>query len=120
MNIRRDGRPSLIERLPIEAGSVARTADWGLAGHPALATLIGTPTHLSESAQRDLLRSVRETLEETLDIASAGATVTRDLLLIRLLHHDAETLRSALQHLWQQLRPPLMDCVPSLPRIWAT
>lgn len=120
LNIRRDGRPWLIERLPIQAGSAATQADWGLAGQPALATLIGTLTHVSEPEQRELLNAVREMLNEHPALSSAGATVTRNLLLIRLLHHDAEALCHALQRLWQHLRPALLDCAPSLPRIWAT
>ncbi|WP_158227091.1 urease accessory protein UreD [Mangrovitalea sediminis] len=116
LSIRRNGRPWLIERTPIHADSSAISAPWGLDGKPALATLAGTLTHLNDSEQRELLAEVREQLGGW----SAGATVTRDLLLVRLLHSDAEALRHVLQRLWQHLRPALMNCAPSLPRIWAT
>lgn len=112
----RDGSPWLLERMPLQATPELLESPWGLGGHPLFATAVATLDHLPAPAQRDLLVLARENLGDP----GGGATLTRDLLIVRLLGHDSETVRQQLIALWGLLRPQLFGRAACPPRIWAT
>ncbi len=83
----------------------------GLRGQAVQATLLAFPCtekHL-ESARNQLT-------ESTL----TGATLIDDLLVIRALNNNSESLKKQLTKIWQTLRPIMLDRPAVLPRIWAT
>ncbi|WP_242612477.1 urease accessory protein UreD [Corticibacter populi] len=110
LQVWRNGRPLLHERLRIKDGALAK-----LGGHPLLATLVAAPA----SAMH--LELARDVLASGLPgHAPAGATLLDEVLVVRLLHHDNIALQAVLQQLWMALRPALLGLAPCPPRIWAT
>ncbi|MFE8072302.1 urease accessory protein UreD [Marinobacteraceae bacterium S3BR75-40.1] len=117
LRIMRDGHPLLIERMPLEGGADAMTAPWGLDDHGVFTTLIAQLDHLGEADRDQLLRDTRAELEP---LPRAGATITRELLLVRALASDAQQVRTTLQTLWVRMRPAVIGAAPCPPRIWTT
>lgn len=116
LELYREGRPWLLERMPLRANRDLLQSPWALDGHSVFATAVATLTHLDSATQKDVLAEARARLGS----ANAGVTVTRDLLVARLLDNDSEALRNSLIALWQGLRKPVMDRPAGAPRIWAT
>jgi len=108
----RDQRPLLIERLRITAAADLDGAA-GLRGHPVSATLIATP------ASRDQLTLVQAYLTDEAEIL-ASTTLIDDVLLLRVLAHDAARATRILRGAWALLREPLLGIPACPPRIWAT
>ena len=107
----RDGRPLLVDRLRIDGESVARGALCDLAGHHAVGTLLAYP---ADAALLALVRGVRS--EE----AQVAATLVDGVLMCRALAGQAETVRRTFVAMWQAIRPCLLGVEAVLPRIWAT
>lgn len=112
LQVRRDGRPLLMERLRIdEAGDLDGAS--GLRGHPV------TATFLASEAGPDDLSAVRERLGASADRPAAATLVDR-LLVVRCLDTAAERVHGIFVGLWDILRPRLLGMDPCPPRIWAT
>lgn len=60
-----------------------------------------------------------EYLETARALAGAGgATCVDGLLIVRLVHADAASLRAAFTHFWKQFRHAVMNLPATLPRVW--
>jgi urease accessory protein len=114
LEIRREGRLLIDERLVIDAAGPELRAPWGLGRHTTLANLVAVvpgevPVHL--------LASVRAILP-----ASGLAAVTRvsGALVVRALCDSARDAHELLRAVWQVTRPALIGREPVAPRIWTT
>lgn len=116
LELYRDGKPWLLERTPLRATADILNSPWGLRGQTVFATAIATLTHLGPDQQKHALELAREQLGQT----CAGVTLTRELLIARLLGDDSETVRNQLIRFWWALRPLVFDRPACAPRIWAT
>ncbi len=105
------GKPRWIDQLRVDAMSQMLNAQWGLAGHTAIGTLLAFP------ATRSMLEEIRELGEGDADLA---VTLVDDVLVCRALGAHAEPVRRALIRCWRKLRLALLDRPAVLPRIWAT
>lgn len=105
IDIFRDGRRVLAERIALADVAAARASPARLAGADAYASVI----HVAPDAPTRL-EAVRETLTG-LPI-KAAASAWNGLLVVRLLGYGSEPLRPALVRLLQVLRPG------GLPRLW--
>lgn len=104
--IRRDGRPLLLERLR-SAGAPA-----GLHGHTACATFIATAASEAALARARAILAGCDAL--------CGATLIGDTLVARGLASGCEPLKNAFAELWAGLRPLLSGHAAAPPRIWRT
>jgi len=122
--LRRDGRPLLIERGRYDAGGLVGRARWGLGGAGVLALFVTAPAPAA-----DAVEAVRALAAAASDASGAGGdicgvTVVGDgdgsCLVARYLGHAAERTRDFVQTAWRLVRPSLLgrDAVP--PRVWAT
>jgi urease accessory protein len=115
LDIQRDGRPLLRERLELTGSDPLLRAPWGLAGHVVVSTLVavGPPARLDA-----VLGPLRECFAER-----PGAVAASDLgglLVVRGLHQRTRDATSTLIDTWRLLRPALSDRPARPPRIWAT
>lgn len=108
----RDGRPVLIERLALQAGDPLLEAQWGLARNCISGTLLATP------ASDEMLEAVRDLAPAQGE--SFSATRIRDVLVCRYLGQRAEGARQTFIAAWERLRPLLLQRPACPPRIWAT
>ena len=111
-----DGKPHLIERLRLTADAPILREDWGLQGFGVWGAQYAYP------ATGSLLALARERLCARPGVAPqrAAATLLDELLVVRFLGADAETLRNAFHDLWSTLRPHVLGRAASPPRIWRT
>ena len=97
------------EKLRLDAEAFA--ARWGLNGHSACGTLFVSPATVVQ------LEKVQQLIGDT---AGLGVTLIDELLICRALDTRADRLRSFFQQVWATLRPDVLECKVSEPRIWAT
>ena len=97
------------EKLRLDAEAFA--ARWGLNGHSACGTLFVIPATVVQ------LEKVQQLIGDT---AGLGVTLIDELLICRALDTRADRLRSFFQQVWATLRPDVLECKVSEPRIWAT
>jgi urease accessory protein len=107
----RDGKPVLLDRLRIEGGGEMQTAAWGLHGLSALGSLLAYPANASD------VHAVREL---PLNAQQISCTLVDGVLLCRCLCTDGAELKQNLLQVWQCLRPRIVQRDAVLPRIWAT
>jgi urease accessory protein len=112
-SISRAGKPIWIERGLIRGGDPLLVAAPGLAGEPVTGALLAVAPGLSS----DLVRACR-----ALQPRRGNGTVTMlsDLLVARYLGPSSEAARIYFSDLWALMRPALIGCEPSTPRIWRT
>jgi urease accessory protein len=104
-------QPVFIDRLRIDGELVARAAACDLGGHHAIGTLLAYP------ADRAMLDQVRAIETQQVQLA---ATLVDGVLMCRALGTQAEHVKHAFIAIWQNLRPVILGCKATLPRIWAT
>lgn len=111
--VRRDGRPVWLDRARLDRDH-QRTAKAaaGLNGAAAFATILYVA---DDAAER--LELARELLG---DDPRAGATVVNGVLVIRLMHEGAQSLRRAVGAFWMGFRNAAAGFEPRLPRVWHT
>ena len=109
LNIERDNRPLLLERLTVTADKLPDQS--GLRGLPINGTLIATPAGEIE------LELVRELLDET---HRDGVTLIDDVLVVRYLGDSTERCRNLFIKIWAAIRTSVMGRPPCPPRIWST
>lgn len=112
MSVYRDRKPLLLECLDIQ-GLAHLDRPAGLRGHPVTATLLATP------ADKSILEEARGNLAQQPGLTN-GATLLDDLLVVRCLGYDSESVRHLLEQIWRTIRPGVLGREPSAPRIWAT
>ncbi|WP_372720801.1 urease accessory protein UreD [Immundisolibacter sp.] len=108
-----DGAPMWLERARYD-GQVLLDAPFGLRGQCVSGTLLATPV-----VTPDRLDAVRATLALH-DTVLTGASMVDDVLALRVLGFQTETVQRALTAAWAALRPLLMGRPALPPRIWAT
>ncbi len=111
LEIYRDGRPLLLDRLRVDGASRLRRSH--LAGRPVIATSLFTP-----ATEADLL-DARACFEAD-GKNPIAATLIEDLLVIRYLGESTEQAGRLFQSVWERLRPSLLQRQPAAPRIWNT
>lgn len=111
LEIWRDGRPLLLERLRLSGESSVLSASWGLRGHSVIGTLVAS------GADDACVEATRGALA-----ADDPVAVTRldDLLVARYRGDSAEQARALFIRTWAVLRPRLLDRAACEPRIWST
>ena len=116
IEIIKDGRPLLIDRVNFEGSSDMLAAPWGMNGQVVSGTLFATIDH-SESLLLDELRGLLPVSDAT---QQWGLSLRNSVLLVRYLGGSAETCRRGFEKIWQQLRPVLLARPMLRPRIWNT
>ncbi len=120
--IMRDGEPLLLESLRFSAGDRLLAADCGLRSLGVCGALYVFP------ANDSLLVRVRTRLgaatpspdRPTSTQLRCAATLLGELLVIRCLAREPESLRNLFEALWCELRPEVLGRAPSAPRVWRT
>jgi urease accessory protein len=110
--LRRHGKPLLLERNRIDGGSPVLDAPWGLGGYRAMATLVAVGAAADD----------RDALREGLAGADSPEAVSLldDVLVWRWLGPGAQEGLRRLERSWSLLRPRLLGRHPCPPRIWRT
>lgn len=108
----RDGRPLLLDRLRLSGGGAELAQAWGLGGASVLGTL------LAVGADDAAVARAREVLGD--DSGPVAITRVHDVLVARYLGHSAEQARLVFAALWAVLRPLLIGRDACEPRIWTT
>ena len=84
-------------------------------GYTVSATLVAT------NADTAALNAAREVeLDANGNDGLLSCTLMGDLLVCRLLAHQGETARLTFSRIWQKIRPLVIGCEASVPRIWNT
>ncbi len=114
--LRRDGRPLLIERGRYDAGGLVGSARWGLGGAGVLALFVTAPAPAADAVEAVRALAAAATAAPGGDLC--GVTVVGDgehsCLIARYLGHAAERARDFVQTAWRLVRPSLLgrDAVP--------
>jgi urease accessory protein len=116
IEIVRDEHLRYLERGAYEGGSEVLDAAWGLGGRPIVGTFMCAA--LGASACVAAARAIAA--QSTWSPALAAVSGWDDLLVARYLGPSAEQARALFSALWRVVRPALMDCRVSEPRIWQT
>ncbi|SHG99885.1 urease accessory protein UreD [Massilia sp. CF038] len=109
-SIRRGGALLWWEQGRLDGAGSAMHSVLGLNGATVCATLIG----VGAPATPSLLAALR-----AIDPALA-VTQIKSLVCARLLCGDSEHARAVMTRVWQTLRPHLLGCEATVPRIWHT
>ena len=135
LDLRRDGTLVWREAADLGADSPLLEAACGFAGRRVFGTLWATSPALAAQADVALdavraalapmlstpgLHSLPESEQASCCAAATWLAAPVELLLVRALCNDAESVRTALQAAWHALRPLALGRAPRLPRIWAT
>ena len=111
LNIYRDGKPLLLERLRVRPDNRCRLSL--MAGMAVGGTLV-----LSHADEADV-DACRNLLFAT-GTDYAAVTLIEDLLVVRYLGNSTERAQQLFRAVWQVLRPSTLGRSASPPRIWAT
>jgi urease accessory protein len=119
LEVRRNGRPIVIDRTRIEGGGALLTAPYGMGGQPVLGTMIIAPA-LSHTGSEAIIEAMRG-LAAGLPAPSRAAVTTVDgALVCRYLGDSGEQARAFFAGAWSLVRPLLCGRPPCPPRIWLT
>lgn len=113
----RDGEPLLIERARFDANQPFMQECWGMQGYTVSATLVATN---ADTAALNAAREVELGVDANGNDGLLSCTLMGDLLVCRLLAHQGETARLTFSRVWQKIRPLVIGCEASVPRIWNT
>jgi urease accessory protein len=111
-DLRRNGRPVVIERSRFTGGGALLAAPYGLQDAPVLGTMI-----VSRVFPVDELR---ELAAAVLAPDHASVTALEGALVCRYIGGSAERARTFFARVWTVVRPLLCARPPSPPRIWLT
>jgi urease accessory protein len=116
LEVTRAGRPLVLERTRLDAGTPMLTERWGAGGAPVIATLVAAP----DGATDDDLAAVRDACAAVVGGDLASATRVDGAIVCRYLGASVERARRLFVALWQRLRPTTLGRDAVVPRIWAT
>ena len=111
LEIYRDERPLLLERLRVDA----RSRLWRSQLNGCAVTATAVFTHATDEHLR-IAREANGRLHDGL----AGVTLLQDLLVLRYLGDSTEQARNLFTDTWRVLREPLLQRAANVPRIWNT
>jgi urease accessory protein len=117
--LRRAGRPLVVERTRIEGGSPLLDAAHGLGGAPVSGTLLASLDPGAPPPEA-LLEEVRALAAALPAGARAAATAVEGALIVRYLGGHAAGAHALFVAVWERLRPALLGRAPCRPRIWMT
>ncbi len=110
-----DSRPLVIERAAFRGGDAALDAAWGLHGCATFGTFVAT------GADRATLEVARAAVVSTATTTQTVAfTLKGGVLLGRALGQGARGMQQRFADIWAEIRPLLLHCEPSPPRVWRT
>lgn len=112
--ILRENHPVFIESFRVREHDPVLTAGWGLAGRPAIGTMVAT------TGDNALLHAIRETIEPANGSDECAVTQINDLTICRFVAGDVYAGLRFFVHAWHRLRPAVLKRPVCLPRIWAT
>lgn len=110
LRIRRGGKLIWWEQGRITAGGSMMDSPLGLDGASVCATLVGVGKPVPAALQA-AMRAADPRL---------ALSQVKSVFVARYLCDDSETARRAIVGVWQALRPHLLGCAASIPRIWNT
>ncbi|MDP2609795.1 MULTISPECIES: urease accessory protein UreD [unclassified Oceanobacter] len=131
LNLFRDGRLVLRERLVVDGQQGLYAAMTGLQSMPISGMMVAGP-FLSDGSPgqpdgqalltEEHIQQLRELLQPDGSGKAylTGVTLNHDFLIIRYLGHCSEQGRSLFTRCWQEIRPLLTGRNACAPRIWAT
>lgn len=119
LQIWRDGRPLLIERLLLDARQPQWQQPAGFHGSHVVATLVAAGVPEPQQTAEALREQIPELAELRLD-EQFSISVRMDLLLVRYLGNNSEYGNRILRRVWACLRPLMWQRPASAPRIWNT
>lgn len=109
-----DGEPLLHESLRFSAGDRLLEAGCGLQSFGVCGALYAFP------AIDPLLVRVRSRIGAVTPSLRCAATLLGELLVVRCLAAEPESLRNLFEALWCELRPGVVGRAPCPPRVWRT
>lgn len=113
----RDATPLIIEAFDLSGQSELLNDAYALRGEPVVANLYAVPPsgRIDETLVAQLREAIGEPSRGLVSVTSLG-----ELVVVRALGPQVETVRASLIETWKLLRPALLSRPPVLPRIWAT
>ncbi len=131
LNIYRDGKLCLRERLVIGADSTGQqamlSANSGLKNRPISGMMVAGPLNNGSAGNGQITEAMLDELRELCDgwttrdsQALAGVTQNHDFLIVRYLGSCSEQARNLFVECWARVRPLLLNRNACPPRIWAT
>ncbi len=123
--LRRGGKLVWRERAELDAAAAARASVLALAGHDVFATAWACSPRLTTDVAAALAAARATVAAHDLEAQGLACGISwlsapAELLIIRVLAHDAQTLRGLLEALWHTLRPWVAGIPAVRPRIWHT
>ncbi len=113
LEIWREDKPILLDRARLSGNDAVMSAKWGLQNYTSSGTM------LAVNVTAELFEHVREHLP-VLQQGLISVTLINDVMVCRVLAHQAETIRFAFIDVWKLLRSELLGRPASEPRIWST
>ena len=131
LNIYRDGKLCLRERLVIGANSKGEqamlSANSGLKNRPISGMMVAGPFDSGSVDKAQITEALMDELRDLCDgwttrdsQALAGVTLNHDFLIVRYLGSCSEQARNLFVECWARIRPLLLNRNACPPRIWAT
>jgi urease accessory protein len=115
--IYRGGTPLLVEALDLGDAPQLLSDAYALRGEPVVANLYAVPGQgsIDEALVAELREALAEAPRGLVSVTSLG-----ELVVVRALGPQVESVRALLIKAWQALRPALLSRSVVVPRIWAT
>ena len=106
----------IVEALDLSSGEGLLQGAFALRGQPVVGSLYAVPA--AGSISDELVEQVRAAVGASIGPCSVSSL--GELLVVRALAQNVESVRAPLIAAWQLLRPAILGRAPILPRIWAT
>ena len=121
LNIHRDDRLALREKLVVDGVDGMLAASAGLRQRPISGMMVAGP--FDQSLDEETLNRLRQLCDYQIERDSqalAGVTLNQEFLIVRALGSCSEQTRKLFIDCWQLLRPLMLEREACPPRIWAT
>ncbi|HXK19922.1 MAG TPA: urease accessory protein UreD [Polyangiaceae bacterium] len=115
--ISRAETPLVIEALDLASGEGLLSGAFALRGQPVVASLFAVPA--AGAVAEDLVERVREATGACA-VGPCSVSSLGEVLVVRALGQNVESVRAPLIAAWQLLRPAILARDAVVPRIWAT
>lgn len=115
--VRRGGKLIWFEQGSISGEPAAMQHPLLLAGATVCATMLATGKSVSPA----IIQSVRDNAVLAANgSGQSGVTQVKQMIVVRYIGNSSEVARQVMFSAWRTLRPALLGCEASLPRIWNT
>lgn len=109
--------PVVIEALDLASGQGLLSGAFALRGQPVVGNLYAVPA--DGAVTENLVETVREATSACA-LGPCAVSSLGELLVVRALGQNVESVRAPLIAAWQLLRPAILGRDAVMPRIWAT